>query len=385
MDITDGHGWSVVFDRTGNQRKPHFYLYVGSHSNLAFYEIELRHPIDWDNVTVYNPFGVNVTSECNINKSAIQVSGSILDDVGWWKFEIGSPNYVRSIATQKLDTGQWLDEMLFKSGNTTRASVELGAGTNTPSLVDNLTIRWFFPNGTVWSDEKIAGITGGEVNSSSRILGPLNTSVGIWTIVVDWTNGTEVAYDGVSFQVHHSSNLTPVFTTIVTKTGLVVTGAVEFVDSDNGENLFGEDVAIVGNWSGGPVNFGENTGKNRWEADFDTSLTGVGEQLVIVNASHPFYSNSTCQFIISVSSVTRLNSPNAPWTTTGWDTTAHLMFNYESYDYGTTAWSPVLNTTGDVSFWVNWTEGEWTVQEEATPGIYRISIDTGICLQIHGL
>jgi hypothetical protein len=116
--------------------------------------------------------------------------------------------------------------------------------------------------------------------------------------------------------------------------------------------------------------------KNWWEADFDTSLVGAGEHIINVSAYLPFYDNASCQFVIRSTNVTRLSSPNAPWTSGEWGSTVTLTFNFEVYNYIGGTWGPISNSSSDTRINVNWTIGSWLAWEDAIPGIYIVEIDT---------
>ncbi|MCK5264146.1 MAG: hypothetical protein KAR03_00935, partial [Candidatus Thorarchaeota archaeon] len=97
--------------------------------------------------------------------------------------------------------------------------------------------------------------------------------------------------------------------------------------------------------------------------------------IVQVDASRPYYDDVSCEILIISTNVTRLNSPNAPWSSAEWGSEKSLTFNFEVYDSGTDTWGPVVNSS-DVSVDLNWTIGYWSVVEDSTPGIYLVYLDT---------
>ncbi|MCK4484572.1 MAG: hypothetical protein KAU89_07085, partial [Candidatus Thorarchaeota archaeon] len=122
-----------------------------------------------------------------------------------------------------------------------------------------------------------------------------------------WTNGTEVAYGTVSFNMYHTATLTPKHVEIQTESGLVVTNFLYYVDADNGEYLMDEVATIEGNWSSSTLTFNPNLLHNWWETDFDTAAVGGGVHLVIVNASRPYFDDVSCQFVIESTLLTQFS------------------------------------------------------------------------------
>jgi len=218
---------------------------------------------------------------------------------------------------------------------------------------------------------------GGQVTSTPHSLGSFNATAGQWSVCIQWNNGTEIAYGSALFEVHHSAILISDPSEISTDNGLTIKGLVRYTDADTGAYLMDEIASLEANWSGSAIPFVANPIQNWWEADFDTSIAGAGDFIIIVNASRPYYDDISCQILIHSINVTRLNSPNAPWTSTEWSSEVLLTFNFETYDYGTDTWGPVVNNS-DVSVDLNWTLGYWNVVEDSTPGIYLVSLDTSV-------
>jgi hypothetical protein len=260
----------------------------------------IRFPNDWENATIYNPFLSNVTGQCQVTSENITVPTALLDKLGWWEITYESLNYADALVTQIQNSGSgiWSNETRFRSSNKTRVQANIGTLSITPVLDDPVNFTWYLPNGSVWSQDSVLDGSSGEVNSSSRILGPLNTSAGQWLVTVSWNNGTEVAFDSVSFDMIHCASLTPLNTLIESDSDLTVTNFLNFVDTDNGEYLMNGEATVVGNWSGLDIFFTPILVRNWWEADFDLTTVGEGQFVVKVNASRQYYDNATCQFTI---------------------------------------------------------------------------------------
>jgi hypothetical protein len=277
------------------------FTYIGFLGDYENPGLRVEYPIDWENATVLDPFLSDVTSQCSLGSGFFDVPGHLLDRLGWWKFTLQSPNYAISL-TPQIDDGSWLNETLYRSGNKTRALIEIGTPLTTPASFDSVNVSWILPNGTFWFDETLDDGVDGEISSSPVGLGALNTSAGEWSVEVSWTNGTEVAYDVAVFEVHHAAKLTPLEIHIVTESGSAVMNYVFYQDAENNESLMDPSASILANWSGSTKELQPNNIHLYWEptTPFDTSLVGPGNSSVLVNASRTFFDDASCVFIIEV-------------------------------------------------------------------------------------
>ena len=351
------------------------YTYVGYLGNYEDPEMMIFFPGDWENVTVSDPFLSDLTGSCSIESDNLTVPTSIIDRLGWWQIKMESPNYAKSINSQILDA-VWIDETIFRIGNTTRADVSIGTVTETPVTLADVNITWFNPYDQLWYSELRSGALG-EVTSTGRTFNSGSSPAGEWWVEVLWTNGTEVAYDMAGFEVRHFTRLEADPIDITTDAGLTFKGVVRYTDNDTGTYLMDPAATIEGNWSASTVPFAAISVKNWWEADFDTSLVGAGEFVISVTASRQYYDDASCIIHVHSINVTRLTSPNAPWTAAKLGDLVSLTFRYQSYDSSTKTWTHVKNET-DVTATLNWTSGYWSVLENRALGIYSVSLDTNI-------
>jgi hypothetical protein len=277
------------------------YAFVTSVAGYDNFSLRLSYPDDWTNATVLDPYFIDVTSQCSIGPGLVEIPYSLVTRLGWWKLTLEAPNYAESITPQKFDSG-WVNDTLYRSGDRTRALIEIGTEGNTPSVLDLVNTSWYLPNGTVWSDDTVSGGVDGVITSSSYGLGALNTSAGEWSVEVLWTNGTEIAFDIAVFEVHHAAKLTALETHIVTESGSTVMNFVFYQDAENNESLMDPSATILANWSVSTKEFHPNNIHLYWEpaTPFDTLLVGPGNSSVIVQASREFFDNASCSFIIEV-------------------------------------------------------------------------------------
>ena len=347
--------------------------FIGGYINLT---TRAWFPSDWENVTVFDPFLVDVTSSCSISTNLVEIPTSMMDRLGWWKFNLDAPNYAKSIKSQIFD-GSWSEAIppIFRINNETRANITIGTATETLGLLTNVNVTWFNPSDEIWkSITLLSGGVLGQIYSDSLTFNA-SSPAGEWRVEVYWSNGTEVAYDMATFEIHHSANLIAIPNEISTDTGTTIKGIVEYRDGDTNDFLLDSVATVEGNWTGSTISFDVNPVRNWWEADFDTSLTGAGVYVIEVKASRPYYDNASCQILVRSTLVTRLTSPNAPWTSDEWGHVVQLTYVYEYYDPVAKIWGPVENISGFVSASVNWSAVSVV---EDSPGVYIASLNTSI-------
>ena len=308
--ITDPtkHGVSYSID-SGQSANLAFFKYVTSSTGYLNSTIDIEYPQDWENVTVWDPFLTNVTNLCLLSSGSIHVPHDELDRVGWWEFELQTPNYAEGISVQIQDGASWSDSSIFNSGNTTRVQVEIGTATETPLQKKPVNVTWTLPNGTEWASDSTTTMIGGIVNSSSFNLDGANTSAGQWEVEIFWSNGTEVAFDNTVFDMYHTASLTPREGLVETDVGLTFTNMMYYVDEDTGDYVVDLNGVVVANWSISTITFQVNQIHNWWEADFNTSAVGGGTFTVVVNASIPYYNDVSCQFTIEATYTTSFGLP----------------------------------------------------------------------------
>ncbi len=273
--------------------------FVGDYSNFA---VRIYYPEDWDNVTVYDPFLKDVTSECAISPGMVVLSGSILSRLGWWELNLQSPNYAQSIQTQKYDSdvASWLDSEIFRTDNNTRAQVTIATSLESPYLNDPINFTWYLPNGSLWVGYSLTPNSVGTVNSSSHTIGVGNSSAGEWRVIMAWSNGTEVAIGAARFVVVHSSSLEVAVAEIEVTSGEIISNFVKFRDTETGEYLTEDHISVTANWTIGEITFTQNLVRKRYEADFDTSDLQEGITSVNVTAVSLYHDPSSIHFVIVV-------------------------------------------------------------------------------------
>jgi hypothetical protein len=276
------------------------FTYIGFLSDYQNLTLRATFPMDWSSIEIFDPFLTDVTGQCTIGAGYLEIPGNLLSLLGWWKITLDSPNYADLIEPQIQDdsTGEWSNELVFRSGNTSRVAVSIQTLTEIPSILNDVNVTWIYPNGSLWSTELIDGGFSGEINSSSRVFGTQNATAGEWSTYILWENGTEIAYDMVQYDLHHEAQLVAVNDVIETEVGMVVTNFVQFIDSETSEYIMDPTSTVVANWSGFTLTFNPIDVYNWWEVSLDTSIIGAGEFAVRVNATGQYFDDAYCTFII---------------------------------------------------------------------------------------
>lgn len=287
----------------GDSPQIEFHTFLGTIPDIDDFELRISLPSDWENATVYNPYGTQVTSSCTVVPGQIIIPTEILYVLGWWEVRVESPNYARSLQTFKLneDGLTWVLDSVFRSGNATKISVEIGGSAPFEDVLMGVNITFLQPDGSQWYSELTSGGVNGEINGSQLWFGSLNATVGVWQVIASWTNGTEVAFGGTSFSLHHGALLYAHESIIETYGGLSISNFVYYQDADTNEFLTGGTISITANWSSTTVSFVADPIQNRWVGTFDTSLVGPGSHTVLVNASSAFLDDVSCTFVVEIS------------------------------------------------------------------------------------
>ncbi len=278
------------------------YFYVANHDDLEDFSLEIPHASDYGNATILDATPTDVTSFCTLSQGMILINGALLDSLGWWKVTLDAPNYARMFRTQQYQMPSWENQTQFNSGDLIRALAMIGTSASTPTTLENVSLEWVLPNNTQWSYATVNDGVDGTVISPVLNLGPYNATPGEWSARVFWKNGTEIAYSETYFNLFHSSNCLPVEASIEAETDSTVTCAVRLRDADTNEYLLDDLSTVVGNWSGETITFQRNLAKSWWEGDLNTSLVGRGNFTILINATRPYYSSSSCIVLIEVTS-----------------------------------------------------------------------------------
>ena len=266
------------------------YTYIESYPEASDIGFVIEYPYDWENPRVEDPFGLNITSAAIAETGQVEIPIGFADSVGWWKILLDGPNYADSIQTQVLTPSglTWNTETIFNSGNRIRCRATVRSGSEIPPDVTDVDINWYDPSGAIWQNEVISYQNGTTVTSQATTLGINNASVGDWMVSLSWSNGSEVAYDSATFELHHRLAVFAHTPNIEIESGDGFTAAIYLYDQDSGFPIM-SDADMIGNWSTSEIQFNPNLSKGWWEADFNTTDLGTGDFVIVVSVSLPFY------------------------------------------------------------------------------------------------
>jgi hypothetical protein len=360
-----------------------FYTFLGVIPDLNDFSMYIRLPDDWENITVVNPFGTDMTASCTVAPGLIVVPNSIVDVLGWWQFFGDTPNYARSVQTLKLVEmpSTWVPDSVFRSTNITKPVIEIGGTQPLLDPLQDVNITWAKPDDTIWFSEVVSGGSNGEINGSALEFGPTNATAGRWEVYAFWTNGTEIAFGSHSFDVYHRATLVPEESLILQESGLSVTNFLYYQDYENNESLMDLSATITANWSSTTVTFVPDLIHNYWLGTFDTSLVDPGDNLVIVNASRPYFDDVSCTFIIRISYTDNQLIISNPTAQIGLGDKYTAYFNYtDAFGAGVENANVTVGYTGTVGG-ITWAEasdlgnGDYSLEFTAVhTGTYVITI-----------
>ncbi len=352
--LEEGVAYSIAPDDSGNLEMFTYLGFIEAYENLT---IRIYHPTDWQNFTVFDPFLVDVTSNCTEEIEFIQVPTTLLSDrLGWWKITSDVYNYAFNESIERYDVSDWVEESIFHTNDNARLSVSIGAMTQIPILTNAVNFTWVLPNSTIWHESLTVSGELGSAVSASVVFGATNTTAGIWCVSYFWSNGTEIAYGFAEFALHHQAALEVVFEDeLETVVGQPVTIVMRFYDVENGQLLLNDGASVSGTWDGDedPVNFEPNVVKNWWQADFDTALVGAGNFDVSVISSAPFFETTPIIITIKSQYLTDLDSPSGPLEPLIYGRSYNFDFFYsQSYD-GLGIDGALVEITEDGSEWAS--------------------------------
>jgi len=279
------------------------FTYIRSYPEAENLGFIVHHPSDWENASIKDPFGTDVTSQSIVGFDSVEIPMGAVDSVGWWTIEMNGSNYAKNIVAQVYSLSSWEDNSVFRSGDRMRCKVNVGTQAEIPSPVLNLEVTWYSQSDIVWASEVDSNMTGSIIVSEGRTLGPYNATPGEWMVSAFWANGTEVAFGSTTFEVRHQLTVFPYTPHVETELDDNFTAAVYLHDQDNGNPIL-SGANVIGNWSGMEIYFSPNLAKGWYEADFDTSLAGAGSFVIVVNATMPYHNESNCTVTVDVLTLT---------------------------------------------------------------------------------
>ncbi|MFX0148003.1 MAG: hypothetical protein ACFE8E_09700 [Candidatus Hodarchaeota archaeon] len=169
---------------------------------------------DWDLDFLYDPYGVEMTniyfgpiSLYNHSYYGITTIFGRPFEKGTYIGEFHSPNYCTSIKTQVKSNGGFTNQASFELGQTIRFEAAIISSIYRSNEIEGTgTILLRTPSGQVIHNETGLTPLNGVLTSSEIVL---NTEMaeGLYEVEVFWTNGKEVAYYTVQFEIRVPVNI----------------------------------------------------------------------------------------------------------------------------------------------------------------------------------
>lgn len=276
------------------------FAYVGIVDPYEDFYVNIIYPDDWENVTVFNPFLKDVTSNTTSSTGITTIPTETLSLLGWWNVVLEAPNYIKQLQMEIQGEVDWQQSSLFRIDNSTRARMSVGTSSASPILSDPVNVTWFLPNDTVWIEQQVTNSSGSTGVSDALNLGPYNTSAGQWTVVVAWTNGSQIGYASTTFDFYRTATLSALNDPLNADHGTTVSNFLHYQDEFTGEYLLEGSAVLTANWSTSVIAFVPNLVRNWYEADFDTGLLDGGSYVVNVNASLSYYDDVSISFVVTI-------------------------------------------------------------------------------------
>jgi hypothetical protein len=277
------------------------YTYIKSYSEVGDLGFIVRYPNDWYAPDIEDPFGNNVSDQMNVGLDFVEIPIGDANSVGWWMIRLRGQNYVSSISTQIQRDASWEAENIYRNNDRIRCSASFGYDSQVIDYVSYAEIDWYLPSGAKWWSESVSNISSDTIITNGTTLGPSNATIGEWTVTISWENGSEVAYDYASFELHHRLSVFAQTPNLQVEPNDAFTAAIYIYDQDNGNPIL-SDAVVIGNWSTHEVHFSPNLAKAWWEADFNSTQIGTGDFVINVSVRIPFYEIGGCSVNINIPS-----------------------------------------------------------------------------------
>ncbi len=292
----------VAYEIELNQNAKLFiFTYIVSYPEAKDLGFVVHYPVDWYGPSVEDPIGNDLTTEALAESGCLEIPSGVASTVGWWKVQLMAQNYLLSMSTQVLrePSSTWKDEAMFQSSDRIRCDALIGAVSELTSPVFEVKADWYLPNGALWFSETVVSLNTSSIQTEGVTLGPNNATIGEWMVSVSWQNGTELAFGSVAFELYHRLTVFAQTPSIDIEPGELFTATISLYDQDNGNPIL-SGASVVGNWSTHNVQFNPNLAKGWWEADFNSSLVGTGEFVLLVSVSMPYYEMNNCSINVSI-------------------------------------------------------------------------------------
>jgi len=357
-------------------------------------EIKLEFPTDVNITWGSEPQNLNTNKSSLCDNSAqgiLNINVSKFSDPpdGFWKFEAVSPNYCEQFNIFNNETGIWLQDDEFLSGDYINITGKITNNTIISGYIQQtkayLNIR--FPNGTIWTSktQEKSPLEDGTIYFDPFLIpsSPPAYEVGVYDAIITWNNSytsyglneTGVIYK--KFTVIHNSTLSPdenkyYYEDIIEET--TVNLRVLFNDKMNNDAITNAHVYVY-KFTGGMQNFSEIS-PGLYFLEFNViGAPNAGNNTLTIFANSSLFVNNKMNITIEVIKATTFTADetiiSVPWRD---NFTIQFNFTEQKTGNGITA-TPTNNWNGESHIIMT------------APGEYSITCNTSLYAvnQIHSL
>jgi len=356
-------------------------------------EIRLQFPTDVNITRVsepVNPSANNLSLCDNSIQGLLTIPVNDFSDPpdGFWKFEAVSPNYCEQLNIFNNETGSWIEDNEFLSGDYINITGKITNNTIISGYIQQtkayLNIR--FPNDTIWTSktQEKSPLADGTIFFDPFLIpsSPPAYEVGEYDAIITWNNSysgyglneTGVIYK--KFTVIHNSTLIPdqnqyFYEEIFENTTINL--RVSFSDQINNDAIENAHVYVY-KFSGGMQNFSEIS-PGFYFLEFNVSGAIAGNNTLTIYANSSLYLNDNVDIIIGVIKETALTSDETILSVQ-WSQNFTVQLNYTETSNGNGITTTPTN---------NWIGETYTIMTAL--GIYNITCNTSLYQvnQLHSL
>ncbi|MFX1462241.1 MAG: hypothetical protein ACFFBF_04250 [Promethearchaeota archaeon] len=290
---------------------------------------------------------------------------------GFWKFKALSPNYCEQITIYNNETGGWLQNNTFLSGDYINIT---GKITNSPLIsgyIDQTKAQLYvrFPNGTIWTAQnqyKLLDTNGNIYFDYFQIPSLMpNYEVGEYEAIITWNNSynpglneTGVIYK--KFTVIHQSKLIPDQTNFPDLfEGNIINIKVSFNDKVDNKAIRNAQVYVY-DFMSEMQTFNEIS-PGYYLLEFNTTGGYAGDNIITIYANSSLYINNQVNVTIELIQATTLTAEEYPNIQVMWNENFTIHLNYTTKSSGMGISTIPTNNWIDSTYSVELSPGEYTI------------------------
>ncbi|MFX0081419.1 MAG: hypothetical protein ACFE94_06685 [Candidatus Hodarchaeota archaeon] len=263
--------------------------------------IQIKKPMDWDIVSIYDGFGVNKTESClgtGIGSKTITIPTEIINQ-GLWNIEATSIDYITGGNTAVWNGTSYEDSSILMYADLFQIHTTLNDTFPLDDTIVRCTIQ--YPNGSTFLNETSPA---SQIVAFGDYTVDQNMIVGEYEVLLEWTNNEssimrdKIGFERFHFTVWHNTSLKAIKSYFETMVGAPLLVKVNFTDIDIGTYI--DFASITYNTSYGTEGYAIYLGSGIYIIDLDTSSLELGDYYVSFNASKDYYQSQEMKDLIEV-------------------------------------------------------------------------------------